>query len=223
MPFYKIDFHVHTQHSDSSSALHDILNAARRKGLDGVAIADHDTMQGWVKASNLAPDLLVIPGIEVTTKDGHLLLFGVKQVPPKKLDAVAVSKLARQENGVIIVPHPNIPFLSLSEDIIRAIQPTAIETFNATIPLTRIIRKNVKLAEQLGLPQTGGSDAHSHRLIGDMYTVVEAEERSVNAVLEAVQLGKVQPAGSSPPWLEKIAVLIQAALSKLKFWEHSDS
>lgn len=218
MPFYKIDIHVHTKHSDSSSAIEDILDTARKKGLDGIAIADHDTVQGWIRASKLAPDLLVIPGVEVTTKDGHLLLLGVKNPPPKDLDAAAVSDYARRANGIIIVPHPNVPFLSIREEIIREIRPNAIETYNAKIPFMRIIKKNVKLAERLGLPQTGGSDAHSSTTVGDMYTVVEAEEKSVNAILEAIRKGKVRPVGKSSTWLEKTDIVLEMIISSLMFW-----
>lgn len=218
MPSVKIDLHVHTNHSDSSSAVEDILDAARRKGLDGIAITDHDTIQGWLSTSGLASDLLVIPGVEVNTKDGHLLVLGVSKPPPKNLDAMAVSNYARRERGVIIVPHPNVPFLSIREDVIKRIRPDAIETYNAKLPFERIRNKNIKLAERLGLPQTGGSDAHTHKTVGDMYTVVEAGERSVDAVLDAIRKGKVKPVGKTSTWQEKANIILWMAVSRLRFW-----
>ncbi|MCJ7635208.1 PHP domain-containing protein [Candidatus Bathyarchaeota archaeon] len=219
MPFYKIDLHVHTEYSDSSSSIEDVLDAARKKGLDGVAITDHDNVYSGICASKLASDLLILPGVEVTTKDGHLLLFGIKNSPPKDLDAIVVSNYARREGGIIIVPHPNIPFISFREEIIEEIRPDAIETFNAKIPFSCIIDKNVKLAERLGLPQTGGSDAHTNTTIGDMYTVVEAEERTLDAVLDAIRKGRVRPAGKTSSWMEKARMAWSAVIPRLNFWQ----
>lgn len=218
MPSLKIDLHVHTSRSDSSSAIEEILGAARKRGLDGVAITDHGTARSWTSASRPTSDLLIIPGLEVTTKSGHLLVLGMKNPPPKGLDPVAVSEYAKRKGGVVIVPHPNIPFLSVGEDVIERIRPDVIETYNAKIPFERIIKKNVKLAERLGIPQTGGSDSHTHKTVGDMYTVVEVEDRSVEAVLDAIRRGEVRPAGKMSTWLEKADIVFRMVVSKLKFW-----
>ncbi|MFH0897451.1 MAG: hypothetical protein V1850_05335 [Candidatus Bathyarchaeota archaeon] len=102
-------------------------------------------------------------------------LFGVKNPPPKDLDAAAVSENARKENGIIIVSRPNIPFLSIREEIIREIRLNATETYNATISFMRIIQRNVKLTERLGLPQTGDRDADTQRAVEDLYIVVYFE------------------------------------------------
>lgn len=223
MPLLKIDLHVHTNHSDASSTVEDTLDAARRKGLDGIAITDHNTVQGWIHASKLASDLLVIPGVEVNTSDGHLLVLGVRNPPPKGLDATTVSDYARREGGVIVVPHLNVPFFSIREDVIKRIRPDAVETHNAKIPFEFIVNKNVRLADRLRLPQTGGSDAHTQATVGDMYTVVEVEERSVEAVLDAIRRGKTRPAGKTSTWLEKTKIVLPIVTSSLIFWRKHHS
>ena len=104
----KIDLHVHTNHSDSMSSVKKIIEAAREKHLDGIAITDHGTTTALAQALKLAPDLIVISGIEVEAVEGHILVLGVKNAPQKGLRAVEVAEYARQNGGIIIIPHPNI-------------------------------------------------------------------------------------------------------------------
>lgn len=202
----KIDLHVHTNHSDSISSVEEVLEAARKKKLDGVAITDHDTMTGVEEALNHAHGLLLIPGIEVGTVEGHILILGLKKPPLKGLSAVEVAEYARKEGGVVIIAHPHVPFRSFNEEAIRRIGPDAIETYNAKTPFSkRMIRRNIDLANRLGLPQTGGSDAHVHQTVGDMYTIVTAASRTVEDVLEGIRRGHIRPAGHpSPVWEEPI-------------------
>jgi predicted metal-dependent phosphoesterase TrpH len=77
----RFDPHVHTRLSyDSSAAVHDVLAAVADAGLDALAVADHDTIEGSLRAAALPPEygLLGVPGIELSTADGHLLALGVE-------------------------------------------------------------------------------------------------------------------------------------------------
>ncbi|WP_363321823.1 PHP domain-containing protein [Methanohalophilus sp.] len=82
------DLHVHSCFSkDSDSDLDSILKWAKINGLDGLAICDHDSVEGGVacskRAEELDCDILVIPGIEVSSAEGHVLIIGVnKAIPP---------------------------------------------------------------------------------------------------------------------------------------------
>ena len=72
----KIDLHVHTCYSyDGMSTLREVVNCAEKKGLDGIAITDHDTVDGVKSALKLANErrFVIIPGVEVTTLQGHVL------------------------------------------------------------------------------------------------------------------------------------------------------
>lgn len=216
LPILKIDLHVHTKYSDSTSSVEDILEAARQRGLDGVALTDHDKIGGWISVFKSSSDLLVIPGIEVTTKDGHLLLIGIKEAPPKRLDAVTVSDYARNRGGVVIVPHPKIPFISIREHVIELIRPDAIESINAQVPFEYLNRESGKLADRLGIPQSGGSDSHSSKTVGDAYTIVTADERSVEAVLEAIRIGRISPSGEIQSSLDKVRKVFWLGISILR-------
>jgi predicted metal-dependent phosphoesterase TrpH len=143
MTTLKIDFHVHTNDSDSISSVEKIIGAARQKRLDGIAITDHETTSAFAQATKLAPDLIIILGMEVETMEGHILILGVEDVPPKGLSAVEVAEYARQKGGVVIIPHPNIFFISIREDVIKRIRPDAIETYNAGIPFSGTTRRRI--------------------------------------------------------------------------------
>jgi len=211
----KIDLHVHTNHSDSMSSVEKIIEAARERHLDGIAITDHGTTSAFAQATKLAPDLIIIPGMEVEAMEGHILILGVKDAPSKGLRAVEVAEYARQKGGIVIIPHPNMPFISIREDVAKQIRPDAIETYNAKTPFFWHYKKrNIELAQRLGLPQTGGSDSHSYQTVGDMYTMVDADSRSVEAVLEAIRAGRIQPEGRASPLREKIKTIVYMALRK---------
>ena len=80
----KIDFHVHTCYSqDSSITLKQVVLFAKKRGLDGVAITDHNTVKGALKLKT--KEIIIVPGIEVSTSQGHLLGINVTTPIPAKL------------------------------------------------------------------------------------------------------------------------------------------
>ena len=71
----KIDLHTHSTYSDGLARPQDILEGAREKGLDGLAITDHHTLDGYFSVRDMEGDLLIIPGFEVETEAGHILVW----------------------------------------------------------------------------------------------------------------------------------------------------
>ncbi len=101
------DLHVHTNYSkDGESSIEDILKRAEEAGLDVIAITDHDSVDGAKKALTIPSAVLVIPGIEVSTRQGHLLVLGVTEVIPSMLDVVETITIARRMGALLILPHP---------------------------------------------------------------------------------------------------------------------
>lgn len=199
----KFDLHVHSEHSkDSNSSHDDILEAARKKGLDGFAICDHDTIEGGLackkRALELGFELTIIPGVEVTCSKGHILVLGVRQNIEPLLSPEETIKRARKLGGTVIIPHP---FKRSSHGIgsFEGLDIDAVEVFNSRCLFNSANRKAATEAERLGIPGVSGSDSHIPEMVGQAYTEIDALENTVDAVLEAIREGKVSPAGKNTP------------------------
>ncbi|MBU3666637.1 MAG: PHP domain-containing protein [Chthoniobacterales bacterium] len=197
----RIDLHVHSFFSaDGVSSPEDLVAAARAAGLNGFAITDHNTCEAvdyMVSHGIMRPDgkavddFLVIPGIEVTTADGHLLCLGCVLPPSLKgMPAADVCRLAHEAGGVCIAPHPYDLFRAgIREAVLDTLPLDGLEVFNAATTLKRHNRKAFHYAERRGLPMTAGSDAHHAGAVGVACTIVETDDFSVRGVLDAMRRG----------------------------------
>ncbi len=198
----KVDLHVHTVYSgDSKITLEAAIEAAKRAELDGIAITDHDTVEALSKIEKFKESgILIIPGMEVTSIEGHILAYGIWDPVPPGLSAEETVEEIRRRGGVAVAAHPLFPFKkSIGEKTLRKLKVDAIETLNAsTLPFiySAEIKKLTKISEELGVPQVGGSDSHTPETIGLAYTVIDVESESIQGVLEAIKAGRVKPEGS---------------------------
>jgi predicted metal-dependent phosphoesterase TrpH len=105
----RIDTHVHTGASyDAFPTVEAVLTRAAEIGLDGVVVTDHDTIHASLDAVERAPayGLLALPGVEVSTADGHLLAIGVEERPRAGDPLRATVDAVHDAGGVAVVPHP---------------------------------------------------------------------------------------------------------------------
>jgi predicted metal-dependent phosphoesterase TrpH len=169
-----LDPHVHSAGSyDCSTPVEAVLAAADRAGLDAVAITDHDAVSEALRARELAPDygVLAVPGVEVSTADGHLLGLGVESVPPPGRPLAETAGAIRAAGGVAIVPHP----FHRTRHGARASaigNVDLVETYNAHTIAGLRNRQAGRFARRRGYPATGGSDAHDPALVGRAFTEV---------------------------------------------------
>jgi predicted metal-dependent phosphoesterase TrpH len=193
----KIDFHVHTCYScDSSITLKQVVSCARKKGLDGVAITDHNTVKGALKLKT--KDIIVIPGIEVSTSDGHLLGLNVAKPITKKLGIEETIEIIHDYGGIAVAPHP---FSFYKSPPSRSVSNyDAVEVMNASsIPFSILTHFSRQFAKDLDLPQMGGSDSHYAPEIGLAYTVVDSCS-DVDEIVSAIKKGNVYASGRGIPW-----------------------
>jgi predicted metal-dependent phosphoesterase TrpH len=212
------DLHIHTICSgDGESQVADVLHAAYEAGLDVIAITDHDSTEGCDIAAKIPGSVLVIPGVEVTTLQGHLLVLGASGPVPKGMDVLETIALARSLGGVTIVPHPFHRYRhGVGLKAVRALEAAdAIEVFNSRYILGGANRRALRYAKKLGKPMVAGSDAHHCRYVGYGRTMIDAD-RTVESVLDAIRMGKTWPAGRRTPVRTYTRQSIRNSWRKLK-------
>ncbi len=189
----RIDLHVHSTHSgDSLIPVGTLLTTIKHfLPLDGVAITDHDSTYVAKLARNLTKryGVLLIPGVEVSTNEGHLLVLGVEEVPKPPISAFELADLAREAGGVVIAAHPCDRRREGIGDLLGELKVDCIEVINARSP-KRANEMARMLARSLGLPGVGGSDAHTLVEVGRAFTLINSEP-DIDEILNALKKGKV--------------------------------
>ncbi|WP_232686311.1 PHP-associated domain-containing protein [Halobacterium zhouii] len=196
---YAVDLHAHTRffHGfERAGTAFDpfgyrlLALAARARGLDGVALTNHDyctPFEGGGVAS--------IPGIEVTTTEGHVLVVGPdppRRTRPGELTPNAVVSMAHDRDCAVILPHP--------------FRRSKVRHSDADFDAVELNGKSRRawdaareVAADRALPLVGGSDAHYPFEVGRSYTRVDAESLAPADVADAIRGGHVEPAFSRDP------------------------
>ena len=202
----KIDLHTHSTYSDGLGNPQDLLKYARTKGLNGLAITDHNTLEGYFKTKECDSNLLLVPGYEVETEAGHILVLGLEMLPPniENLRYNELIQWVRSHRGATVLAHPAISRLHMDKWIRSP--PDAVEVLNASYPLKYFVQRGKKISERIGVAAVGGSDAHSPPAVGNAYTIVEAPNANVVDVVRAIKTSKVRFEGSLSPISSRIRI-----------------
>ncbi len=191
LPLYG-DFHIHTVYSADSiiqpKTLVDMLVA--HSYVKVAAVTDHDSIRGCKATVELASaytDILIIPGVEISTPKGDMLVLGTEELPPKPWAPESVVDFAKSIDAVSIVAHPFREYGM--GDFARNVKADAIEVLNGGSS-SAANGQAKELAKSMSLPGTGGSDAHQVSELFTMCTKIDAS-LNVDAVLKAVKKGLV--------------------------------
>jgi predicted metal-dependent phosphoesterase TrpH len=188
----KIDIHIHSSYSnDGSNSPSEILKYSQKIKLDGIAIADHNELTGSLKLTKESKNLdnfVVIPAVEVSTSEGHILALGVTESIPKELSPNKTIEEIENQGGVAIASHPYRFWSGLGEETVRKSKFEVLEVANSR-SLKNENKKALSLASELGLGKTGGSDSHDLAHIGDAYTLLEGTSFKAEDILEQIRSG----------------------------------
>lgn len=196
----KLDSHIHSEYSqDCLTKIDDIIDKSIASGLDIIAISDHNTVAGSevaVRKTSSSDDILVVPSLEISSLEGHIVGFGCTDLIPEGLHAAETIDLIHDNGGIAIVPHP---YCFYRHGLFCKADPStldfdAIETKNARFIAGYCNGKASKLAKLENIPSLGASDSHFVDFVGDCYSNIDCK-MDIDSVIKAIKKGKVSPAG----------------------------
>jgi predicted metal-dependent phosphoesterase TrpH len=196
----RADLHVHTTYSDDSSITPKTLLEAlvNHSYIKVAAVTDHDSVNGCGAIQKLAsvyPDILIIPGVEISTQQGDIVVLGTEELPPQPWTVEGVIDFARENGAVSVVAHPYREWGM--GDLAKNYKFDAVEVHNgASSPSANKAAHD--LAKLMGVPGVAGSDGHQPSDLCTVYTEIQAG-LDVDEILKALKKGlvKVPPQGRS--------------------------
>jgi len=201
LPPITVDLHCHTYHSNDSLMLPaKLLEVCRARGIDRVAITDHNTIEGALEAHDLAPERVIV-GEEIMTTCGEILGYFMREQIPAGLSPQATIQRLRMQGALISVSHPydSVRAGSWSEADLRQILPLvdAIEVFNARTWSASANPRAQALAIEAGIRGTAGSDAHAYLEVGRAVMRLHDFDRPTG-MLASLLSAQVEARRSSP-------------------------
>jgi len=198
----KLDLHIHSEYSgDGIGSPTEIIKNLQKRGLQGMAITDHNTLEGSLKALKVAPkDFIVISGLEISTLDGHMIALDVKESIDRELSIEETVEKIIDLGGTPIVPHLFRNMSGIKKDKLKRIHTKipAIEVFNScSVPHSNL--KTAKVAKEFNLGGTGGSDSHDPTYVGYSYTVVNSTDYNKDSVISEINRKKTWGEGITLP------------------------
>lgn len=202
----KFDLHIHSKHSyDSFLNPEKIIKIAKRNGLDGIAITDHNTIKGGIEALkvNDEEEFQVIVGAEIKTEyDDIIGLFLNEEIRTRRFEEVIEE--IKSNGGLSVLPHPYRKY-KFPEEIVDKVD--IVEAFNSRSKKEGN-EMAYELAKKFKKPMTAGSDAHLGFEIGRGRTIVNSE------VKEALKNGETEIEGKESNYY--LAHGLSVAMEKIK-------
>jgi predicted metal-dependent phosphoesterase TrpH len=198
----KADLHVHTNCSkDCCTTFDQLIEVCNSKSINCLAIADHGTIDGAMKVSELAPFKVIICE-EVLTPYGEIMGMFLHENIPHRIDLLEAIKLIKKQGGIVCIPHPydrvrpsalsNTSILNEISDLVDI-----VEIFNARSMYPFAEKKAREYATKYGKVVSAGSDAHSPNEVGQVYLEM-ADFDSKEAFMSSLAEAKVCGRKSSP-------------------------
>jgi predicted metal-dependent phosphoesterase TrpH len=191
---FKLDMHVHTHHSgDNTADPEETVQEAIHRGLDGIVFTEHYSYEASEFAERLrekfAGSIRLFRGVEFSAEEGHCLVLGVN-TDRLNIKSATVDELVRvvsDHGGVVIPSHPYRRGHGIAGLVHQVKGITAIEGYNGCNMHAMNVMA-MEAANVLGLPVTGGSDAHAPNEVGSCYTLFDEDVTEEN-LLDLLRAG----------------------------------
>lgn len=189
----RAEFHCHTEYSaDSLVKVEDLLSACVRKGIDKIAITDHNDVEGALIAREMDPNRVII-GEEIMTTEGEILGYFLKEWIQPYMSPMKTIEALKKQNAFISVAHPfdTMRGSYWRKSTLVEMMPhlDALEVFNARCRRSEFNDMAYLRAEQEGLLKLVGSDAHSLIELGRA-TLIMPEFSDANSLRKALPLSE---------------------------------
>lgn len=167
----KVDLHVHSKYSGHSIlSIPNIKKIAIKRGLEGVAITDHNEIKGALELSKMFPTII---GEEISTTDGEIIGLYLNEKIPRG-SAIETMDRIRAQGGLVVAPHP---FDSLRKESLMSEKLCSmcdiIEVFNSRVIRAKDNLRSFEFAKLKGYPIVVGSDAHTSIEIGNSWMDID--------------------------------------------------
>jgi len=173
----KIDMHCHSRCSYYGNPdPFDVLNSAKKKGLDGIAITEHNNIDSWAdyRVASQKTGMKLIFGQEIKTKQGDVLAYFITSPLQKGKNAETTIEEIHKQGGLAVIAHPFHPFEGFKGNLQEYVEIIdGIEVFNARCPFATANKKALEFAKKNNLAEIAGSDAHLSLPIGDAFTEIQ--------------------------------------------------
>jgi len=177
---FKIDLHVHTAHSACSAFLpvRNIEKIALRRGLNGIAITDHNSIEGALELKAMARQIQVIVAEEIKTREGEIIGYFLSEHIPPGLPVKETILEIRRQGGMVSIPHPfdTLRTSRITREALEEIiaEVDMLETFNSRDVFQKPDTEFIEKSKRLGVIPVAGSDAHQPWEIGKSYAIMDA-------------------------------------------------
>lgn len=207
------DLHVHSSYSsDAKGEIGEIIRVAKRRGLRGIAIVDHNEMRGALKAYEMAKgmnDFVVLRGMEVSSRDGHVIALAIDRPIERDLSVEETVERIRDLAGIAIAAHPYRFWSGLGEKNVTSVKFQGIEAHNGRSLQGQNMMAEA-LARRIDAAITGGSDAHLPEEVGRAVTVFQGDAESEESAVVQILQKQTRVAGSSRPLSASLSFVVRS-------------
>lgn len=176
---------------DAVQTVEQIIEQCLIKKIEVLSITEHDSLAGYWLAKKIIEDrklpIVLIPGSEISTKDGHILAYGILKEIPSGLSAMETVELIHKQSGLAVAAHPFIPFYSIKNKIFD-LPLDGVEGGCAAANVSANVKARAA-AKKMNLPATSSSDAHSIYGMGKGRTIFNKKIKNWNEALKAIKNG----------------------------------